>query len=102
MKIDAKLVAGVLFFLMNLATFILGVVLLFTGLGFVGSDGGEGGIHLVVKKVGEITGINGHMVVFLAGIAMILAAVGYARKAYQEARAFEGGLPDTIRHFSPF
>jgi hypothetical protein len=53
------------------------------------------------RRLGEITGINGQLVVFLAGVAMVVAALGYALKAYQEALRFEHGLKDAIRHFAP-
>lgn len=97
---DMKLVSGILFFLMDVVTFAVGLVLVSIGIGLI-SDGGEGGIKLVIQKVGEITGINGQMVIFLAGVGFVLSAVGYARKAYQEAIRYERGLKDTVRHFSP-
>src|SRR6266540_3647379 len=101
MRVDAKLVSGTFFFLMNLATFALGVWLVVIGLGFVRASGGEGGVKVVIEKVGEITGVNGQSIVFFAGIGISLSAVGYARKAYQEAVKYEGGAKNTIRNFSP-
>jgi phosphohistidine phosphatase SixA len=101
MKYDMKFFTGVFFFLMDLLAFVVGIWLLWAGLRLLGGGGGEGKISIVVNQIGQMTGVNGTIVVFVAGLALVLAAVGYARKAYQEARAFEGGLPDTIRHFSP-
>ena len=63
---------------------------------------GEGGISVISKALGEITGINGQLVIFLAGIFMVMSALGYARKAFQEARQYETPtIQDTVRHFSP-
>ena len=63
---------------------------------------GEGGISVISKALGEITGINGQLVIFLAGIFMVMSALGYARKAFQEARQYETStIQDTVRHFSP-
>ena len=96
-----KTLIGILFFLVDLTVLVLGAVLCATGIGLLGSGSGEGGIKLVVKAVGEITGVNGQLVVFIVGALMVLAALGYALKAYQEAVRHEGGLKDTPRHFAP-
>lgn len=101
MKWDMKLVSGVFFFLMDLATFIFGGILTFRGAGLLVSGGGGGNIKLAVEKIGEVTGVNGQVLILCAGLALVLASIGYARKSFQEARALEGGLKDTIRHFSP-
>ena len=98
---DRKLVLGAFFFLVDLAVLIIGTIIIFTGIGLLGHGSGEGGIKVVLEKIGEITGINGQLVVFLAGVLMVIAALGYALKAYQEALRFERGLTDTIRHFAP-
>ncbi len=96
-----KTVIGLLFFLVDLGVLVLGALLIGTGVGLLGSGNGQGGIKLVVQGIGEITGINGQLVVFIAGVAMVLAALGYALKAYKEAVHYEGGLKDTVRHFAP-
>lgn len=101
MKYDMKFFTGVFFFLMDLLAFVVGVWLMSSGLGLLGGGSGEGNISIIVDQVGQITGVNGRLVVFIAGFALVLASVGYARKAYQEARALEHGLKDTVRHFSP-
>jgi hypothetical protein len=57
-----------------------------------------------VEQIGRIIGINFSLVAFLVvlgGFALVLAATGYALKAFQDARVSEGGAKDTIRHFSP-
>jgi|SRR5713101_4828763 len=72
---DAKLVIGVLFFLIDFAVFLVGTLLALVGIGFLGSGTGEGAIKVVVTKVGEISGINGQLVVFLTGAVMILASL---------------------------
>lgn len=96
-----KTVIGILFFFVDLAVLVLGAFLCLTGIGLLGSGSGEGGIKLVVKAIGEITGVNGQLVVFIVGALLVLAALGYALKAYKEAVRFEGGLKDTLRHFAP-
>jgi hypothetical protein len=101
MKYDMKFVTGLFFFLMDLLVFVVGVWLLWSGLTLLGSDSGEGKISIIAEQFGQITGVNGKLVVFVAGVVLVLASVGYARKAYQEARALEHGFKDTIRHFSP-
>jgi hypothetical protein len=98
---ELKTMIGLLFFLVDLAVLVLGALLIGTGVGLLGSGSGEGGIRLVVKEIGEITGINGQLVVFIAGVLLVLAALGYALKAYKEAAQFEGGFKDTVRHFAP-
>jgi len=37
----------------------------------------------------------------MVGALMVLAALGYALKAYREAVYYEGGLKDTVRQFAP-
>jgi hypothetical protein len=96
-----KTLIGILFFLVDLAVLVLGIILCATGIGLLGSGSGEGGIKLVVKELGEITGVNGQLVVFVVGALMALAALGYALKAYQEAARTERGARDTLRHFAP-
>jgi len=101
MKWDFKLVSGVFFFLMDLATFIFGGILTFRGAGLLVGGGGEGKIKLAVEKIGEVTGVNGQVLILCAGLALVLASMGYARKSFQEACTKERGWRDTIRHFSP-
>jgi hypothetical protein len=104
MRRDTKLFAGVFFFLLDLVTFLVGIVLLICGIVSLGILSGEGGISLVVEQVGRIIGINFSLVVLLVvlvGLALVLAATGYALKALQDAKTSEGGVKGTIRHFSP-
>jgi len=98
---DAKLVIGLLFFLIDASVFVVGTLFALIGVGLLGSSTGEGAIKVVVEKIGEISGINGQLVVFLTGAAMILASLGYALKAYHEAIQHERGLKDSVRHFAP-
>jgi hypothetical protein len=100
-NMNAKTLIGFLFFLVDIIVLALGGFCLYVGVQALGADGGDGNIKLVVKKLGEISGINGNALVLVAGVAMILSALGYALKAYQEAVRQEGGLKDTVRHFAP-
>jgi formate hydrogenlyase subunit 3/multisubunit Na+/H+ antiporter MnhD subunit len=90
---DAKLVIGLLFFLVDAAVFVVGTLFALIGVGLLGSRTGEGAIKVVVEKIGEISGIT--------GAVMILASLGYALKAYHEAIQHERGLKDSVRHFAP-
>ena len=104
MRRDTKFIAGMFFFVLDLVTFLVGIVLLICGIVSLGILSGEGGISLVMEQVGRIIGINFSLVVFLVvlvGFAVVLAATGYALKAFQEAKISEGGVKGTIRHFSP-
>ena len=104
MRLDTRFFAGLLFFLMDLVTFLIGIALLLCGIVTLGTLSGEEGISLVVEQVGRITGINFSLVAFLVvlvGLALALAAAGYALKALKEARATEEGAKASIRHFSP-
>jgi phosphohistidine phosphatase SixA len=101
MKVDLKLVSGLFFFLMDFLAFLTGLWLLTSGLGLLGRGSGQGRISVVIESVGQIAGIDGRLAVILLGFVLVLVSVGYARKAYQEAKAFEHGLRDTVRHFSP-
>ncbi len=98
---NVKTLIGVLFFLVDVAVLAIGSLCIYSGIQSVGTSGGEGGIKLIVKKLGEVSGMNGSALILAAGVAMVLAALGYALKAYQEAVRHEGGLKDTVRHFAP-
>lgn len=78
---------GLLLFAIDLATFIVGLVLLAAGGYSAIFGGGEGDIKLVINKVGEITGINGAVVVFFAGLFLVVVFLFYALKAYEDAKA---------------
>lgn len=102
MNLDLKLVSGIFFFGIDLAVFLIGSLLLWIGVNLISSDGSQGTISLIVKEVGEITGINGSVVVLLVGFCLVCLAVSYALKAYQAAlEAAANELPDMIKHFSP-
>ena len=62
---DAKLVIGLLFFFVDMAVFLVGTLFALVGVGLLGSGTGEGAVKVVVTKIGEISGINGQLVVFL-------------------------------------
>jgi hypothetical protein len=107
---SAKLVLGILFFLVDLAVFVVGGCLLLIGIGLLGHGTGAGDIKVVISKIGEISGINGQLVVFLTGAAMILISLAYALKAYTAAAAEAAAaahkvgrqiLQDTIQFFNP-
>lgn len=98
---SAKTLIGILFFVIDLFVLAIGAVCIYAGIQSMGNVGGEGGIKLVVQKIGEVSGMNGSALILAAGVAMVLAALGYALKAYQEAVRHEGGLKDTVRHFAP-
>jgi|SRR5713101_1000958 len=100
-NMNVKTLIGVLFFLVDVAVLAIGSLCIYSGIQSVGTSGGEGGIKLIVKKLGEVSGMNGSALILAAGVAMVLAALGYALKAYQEAVRHEGGLKDTVRHFAP-
>jgi hypothetical protein len=97
---NAKTIIGFMFFLVDVLVLITGAAALYAGIHSLGTESGEGGIKVVVTKLGQLTGINGSLLVILIGAAMVVAALGYALKAYQEAVREEGGLKDTIRHFA--
>jgi hypothetical protein len=101
MENKMKLAAGIFLFIMDVVAFAFGIVLILTGVGVVTSQGGEGNIEVVIDKIGKITGINGNLVIFLAGIALVLVSVTYALKAFKEAAKTERGPRDAIRHFAP-
>jgi len=100
-NMSGKTLIGVLFFVVDLVVLAVGGLCIYAGIQSIGSAGGEGGIKLVVQKLGEVSGMNGSALILAAGLAMVLAALGYALKAYQEAVRHEGGLKDTVRHFAP-
>ncbi len=101
MKYDMKFWTGSLLCIVDVVVLGLGIWLLTVGLGLLGGGTGEGGISIIVEQIGEISNVNGRLVVFLSGLALVLASLGYARKAYQEAKTLERGFVDTVRHFSP-
>ena len=96
-----KLLFGIVFFLIDFAAFAFGVLLSLIGLGLLGEGTGEGNIKLIVENIGEISGINGQLVVLVLGVIIVAAALGYASKAFIEAIKYEHGLKDTIQHFNP-
>jgi uncharacterized membrane protein len=87
---------------MDLIALVTGLILVFIGIGFISSSGGEDSIMVVMEKIGGETGINDLMLIYPADIILILAAVGYARNAYQESLMYKRGHKDTFRHSSPF
>ena len=97
-----KTVIGWLFCVVDIIVLGLGVTLVFVGLGLLGSGTGQGTINIILENLGEITGINGHLVVFLAGVLIAAAALGYAGKAFKSAVQWESGPQDTPKHFYPF
>jgi hypothetical protein len=104
-----KMFWGVIFFLIDSATLAFGVVLTLIGVGLLGQSSGEGDIKVVIEKLFEITGINGHLLLVLAGVFVVFSALGYASKAVVEAIKYEqgwkigvkDGLKDTVQHFNP-
>ena len=96
-----KKLFGIVFFIIDLGAFLFGVTLAIIGLGLIGDGTGEGSISVILENIGEISGINGQLLVFLAGVFVIAASLGYASKAVMEAIRYEGGLKDSIEHFNP-
>ncbi len=102
MSVDFRKMTGWLFFFMVLAAFLTGLILVGIGVYLLFSTGGEGTINLVVENIGEATGINGHLVIFLIGVILILIPVSFVLKAFNEA--IKHGLFDLIKfikYFSP-
>lgn len=108
-----KVLLGLFFILVDLLVVLFGAGLTCMGVIQLGSDSGEGKIKVILKVIGEISGVNGRLVVILAGVAMILLALGYALKAFQGVVAIrqvsgiqpivvrKRGIRDIIRHFAP-
>jgi hypothetical protein len=96
-----KMLFGFVFFLVDVGALVFGASLTLIGVGFWGDSSGQGNIKVIVEKVGEITGANGQLVLALAGVIVVLAALGYASKAVVEAIKYEGGTRDIIQHFNP-
>lgn len=84
-----QVVAGLFFMLVDLFMIVFGFILALIGAGLIGNGGGQGNIKVVVEKVGEITGINGYALIFVAGFVLIALAVTLALKAFQLARCKE-------------
>jgi uncharacterized membrane protein (DUF373 family) len=86
-----------------------GMVLTLIGVGLLGQSSGEGGIKVVIRTVGEITGINGQLLLTLAGVVIVLSVVGYTLKALTESMKYEhgwkigvkDGLKDTVQRNDP-
>ena len=96
-----KTFVGVIFFVMDLGALIFGALLTLIGIGLLGEGTGEGSIKIIVDNIGQLVGVNGQLVVLLAGVSIVLASLGYASKAFVEATRYESGPRDTIRHFHP-
>ena len=96
-----KTFVGVIFFVMDLGALIFGALLTLIGIGLLGEGTGEGSIKIIVDNIGQLVGVNGQLVVLLAGVSIVLASLGYASKAFVEAMRYESGPRDTIRHFHP-
>jgi hypothetical protein len=95
---------GLLLFLTDLVTLFAGVLLLYSGTVFLGSISGGKATELIVEQIGRKVSIDLNAVGFLvvlAGLALVLAATGYALNALKDAKASEGGAKDTFRYFSP-
>ncbi len=104
MRLDTKFFTGLFLFLTDLVTFFAGVLLLYSGTVFLGSISGGKATEVIVQQIGRVVGIDLNVVGFLvvlAGLALVLAATGYALKALKDAKASEGGAKDTFRYFSP-
>ena len=96
-----KTLVGTFFFAMDLIALMFGVLLAVVGIGLVGEGTGEGSIEIIIKNIGQLTGVNGQLLVFIAGVFLILASLGYASKAFVEAIRYESGAKDIIKHFHP-
>lgn len=107
-----KAVLGVIFCGITLITAAIGVWLARQGAQLVSAAGGEGTINVAVKAVGEVTGINGAVVIMLAGMFILLTAAGNTLKAIAEVKyevrdALKKGeeppnrLWTAVKHFNP-
>ena len=93
-----KLIFGSCCFLLNLAALISAFVLIFKSLPFIG----EGQASAVVRILGEISGVNGHVVGLFLGVAIVFVSLMYSHKSYQETLQFETrSFGDFVRHHAP-
>ena len=93
-----KLIFGGVCILFNLAVLISGIWLIIVCV----PDIGEGGVSATVKFLGQVTGVNRHVVGIFLGVAMAICSISYTHKAYTEALAYEtSSLSDIVRHHSP-
>jgi hypothetical protein len=93
-----KLIFGGVCVLFNLAVLVSGIWLIIVCVPGIG----EGGASAAVEFLGEVTGVNGHVVGIFLGAAMAICSMMYTHKAYTEALAYETrSLPDIVRHHSP-
>ena len=93
-----KLIFGACCFSVNLVALITGVILIFKCLPFIG----EGEASVVVKVLGEITGVNGYAVGLFLGVAIVFVSLMYTHKSYQEDLRYESpSFGDLIRHHAP-
>lgn len=90
-----KLIFGSCCFFLNLVALLSGVALISKTLPFIG----EGEASAVVKILGEISGVNGHVVGLFLGVAIVFASLMYSHKTYQETLQFETkSFGDFVRH----
>jgi hypothetical protein len=82
-----RVLFGILIFLADIAVFVMGVYLTLAGLTLLGPDTGAGTISIVIQRIGEIRGVNGHVVVFVAGVTMMIVSVILALQAFKESKA---------------
>jgi hypothetical protein len=83
---EMRVFIGVIFALADLSALILGAVLALAGV--LAAD--EGNVEVVLDRIGKITGINGQLVVVLAGAGLALLALRYAYKAWNDAWSRKG------------
>jgi hypothetical protein len=108
-----KAIFGVGAFLVVVALFVFGVFVTLAGIGFVGQGAAsEGNIEIIYNQVAKITGLNGHTLVLVMGVIMVLVATFFSLKAYDMAKGEwlqdrkQGKEPEnllwtTIKHFNP-
>ena len=103
MKVDLKKVLGWCCFFLILVTFASGLALMVISSYYLFIGSGEGEIKLVIKVLGEATGINGHLVIFLVGAALLVVSLGYSLKVLnQAAKLGLLKLSNLIQYFSPW
>jgi hypothetical protein len=95
-----------LFFLVTLFTLVLGIIL--TGVSSILSNNiGAGNIEIIFDKIGRITGANGQLIVFLAGIFLVTQSLGYAFKSFSQfaqIKSYEKNLENLkgfVQYFNP-
>jgi hypothetical protein len=93
-----KLLIGLACFVVNLLVFLTGIWLIILSFPFIG----QGDATLVLEDLGEITGVNGHLVALALGVGLVFVAAMYTHKARYEALKEETpAIPDIIRHHAP-